>query len=334
VTGQGRDSRDPRWRPPDPAGTKPKHDPQSLLPQRRAPLLPAETQAAGDGADAGSALATSRGGRGDLAVAGALSTSRWTPRFRVLLGVLLGIGVVAVAAVVLLAVRGEDPVVEPPAWSAWAPSAGGDLGAQQIAQHVSPAYKLGNGRQLVQVGAGPLEVDGVPLDVAVRQAPAEGGNIQYFDDGGVMYRMCGLGAGCSIAGKASAKRGLLLGREGLELALYSFHYLDAKSVVVLLPPAPGDSPARALFFRRENVAAQLARPLGASLSPRVLSPSTVARSPDAALVAAVATPRIFKFSLTRANTEGRGILVLDPPDADSSQTGTSQQSGSSTGSGG
>ena len=318
MTGQGRDSRDPRWRPPDPAGTKPKHDPQSLLPQRRAPLLPAETQAAGDGADAGSALATRRGGRGDLAVAGALSTSRWTPRFRFLLGVLLGIGVIAVAAVVLLAVRREDPVVEPPAWSAWGPTAGGDLGAQQIAQHVSPAYKLGNGRQLVQVGAGPLEVDGVPLDVAVRQAPAEGGNIQYFDDGGVMYRMCGLGAECSIAGgKASAKRGLLLDREGLELALYSFHYLDAKSVVVLLPPAPGDSPTRALFFRRENVAAQLARPLGASLSPRVLSPSTVARSPDAALVAAVVTPRIFKFSLTRANTEGRGILVLDPPEAQS-----------------
>ena len=331
MTGQGRDSRDPRWRPPDPAGTKPKHDPQSLLPQRRAPVLPAETQAAAaDGAEASSPPAR-RGARGELALAGAPSTTRWTPRFRFLLGILLGVAVVAVAAVVLLALRREDPAVEPPRWSAWAPSASDELGAQQIAQHVSPAYRLANGRQLVQVSAGPLEVDGVPLDVAVRQAPQDGGNILYFDDGGVMYRLCGLGEECSIAsGKASAKRGLLLRREGLELALYSFHYLDAKSVVVLLPPPPGKSPSQALFFRRELVADQLARPLDASLSARSLSPSTIARSPDAALVSVVTTPTIFKFSLTRANTEGRGILVLDPPETESTQGTAAQGSGSGT----
>jgi hypothetical protein len=163
------------------------------------------------------------------------------------------------------------------------------------------------------VGGGPLEIDGVPLDVAVRHAPAEGGDVEYFDDGGVMYRMCGLGAECSIAGgKVSAKRGLLLGREALELALYSFRYLEGNSVVVLMPPPPGESPTRALLFRRSDLAPLLERPLRATLPSRALSPSTISRSPDAALVAAITTPRIFKFSLTRANTERRGILVLDP----------------------
>jgi len=284
--------------------------------------------------DPASRLPAVRGAPGDLAIARP-RTTRWTPRFRLLLGVLLTIGVGAVAAVVVLALDSEEPRVVPPPWSDWAPSASGAAGAQQIAQHVSPAYRLGDGRQLVQVGGGPLEVDDVPLDVAVRRPADAGGDIQYFDDGGVMYRMCGLGPECSIAGgKVSTQRGLLLGREGLELALYSLRYLDVKSVVVLMPPPPGESPNRALFFRRDDLTPLLARPLSASLPPRRLTPATMMRSPDAPLVATITTPRIFTFSLTRANTEGRGILVLTPIDADASQPAPKQGSDPSSSSGG
>ena len=188
---------------------------------------------------------------------------------------------------------------------------------------------------MVDVSATGLEIQGVPLAVALREAPDQGGDIRVFDDSGLIYRLCGLGPDCAISsGKASEKRHLLLRREALELALYSFRYLtDIRQVVVFMPPALGQKPSQALFFREGDVARVLDRPLTSSLSPRVPTVRTVNLSPDAPLVDQLTMPKIFRFSLTQANTDNRGFIVLDPLDAATpaapSTSGAASGSGSS-----
>src|SRR5204862_161711 len=78
---------------------------------------------------------------------------------------------------------------------------------------------------------------------------------------------CGLGRYCSIKeGKPSVARHLVLRREALELALYTFRYIkNVDEIVVMLQPAPGDKPSQAMFFRRSDVDASLDRPLRATL---------------------------------------------------------------------
>ena len=130
-----------------------------------------------------------------------------------------------------------------------------------------------------------LAFKGTQLTVALRQSADQGGNIQVHDDKGVLYQLCGLGPNCAIdRGKPSRRRAFLLKREGLELALYSLHYLGVKQVVVLLPPPPGRAQTVAMYFRQGDVASQLDRPLTASLTPRAPTVKTVTKSPDAGLV--------------------------------------------------
>jgi hypothetical protein len=84
----------------------------------------------------------------------------------------------------------------------------------------------------------------------------------------VMYILCGLGDACSISeGQPSVARGALLRREALELALYSFTYIDGiESVLVLMPPRPDGQAATAVFLERSDVQAALAQPLKRTLS--------------------------------------------------------------------
>ncbi len=327
---------DPRARPADPAGTQPRHDPDALLPAEREPLLhddviDAEPVAESDGDDM---LPVRRRPGGMAEPVAPARHSTYAPRFHFLTGALLAVGVAALvglAAVIVIPGSGGDD--SGPRWSNWVPTASGTDGATQIARHVAGTYKLSDGRQMVDVSATGLEIQGVPLAVAVREAPEKGGDIRVFDDSGIIYRLCGLGPDCAISsGKASEKRHLLLRREALELALYSFRYLgDVHQVIVFMPPALGQKPSQALFFREGDVARELDRPLTASLSPRVPSVSTVTLSPDAPLVDQITTSKLFRFSLTQANTDNRGFIVLDPFRAAADPTtGSSSGSGSSS----
>ena len=72
-----------------------------------------------------------------------------------MLGALLG---AAISAAVVLALSGDRP--NEIDWSAWRPSSGGANGAQQIADHVAPLYRLSSGDQLVGVVRGDLEQPG------------------------------------------------------------------------------------------------------------------------------------------------------------------------------
>jgi hypothetical protein len=326
---------DPRLRPPDPAGTQPKFDPESLLPRRTAastatpggalwdpsatPPHDPETDAEADVADTDEEHAAPEPELVAAAVE-APRQSRYSPRFQFALGALLAIGAAGVVLLVALVVdhnksTTSKAVTVGPSWSKWQPSPNGADGPTQIAEHVGREYRLPDGKQLVAVTGGPLQIAGLPVTVALRQSAEQGGDIKLIDGNGVLFRMCGLGPKCAInEGQASTKRHLLLRREALELALYSFRYLSVDEAVVFLPPRKGKDPTQALFFRRDDrdLRNAVARPLDATLVRETPSVSGVTRSPDAQLVNTITTPKLFTFSFTQANQDARAFLVLDP----------------------
>ena len=308
-------------RPPDPAGTRPRHDPASLLPSRPRGETgegvdsdAIEDSEAPPAADRDPDLLPERRPWGGSVGPVAAPASPFAPRFHFLFGALAAIGAAAVTALLLVLVAGGGTQRAEQQWSRWKPGADGVDGARQIAAHIGSEYRFTNGKQLVNVQASGLSIEGVPLSVALREDQAQGGDIKVFDDDGLIFRFCGLGPNCAIAsGKPSPKRHLLLRREALELSLYSFHYLDGvDQIVVFMPPPKGQKPSQALFFRRGDVDAELDRPLRASLVPRAPTTRDVTLSPDIPLVDRITGSKIFNFSLTQANTDNRGFIVLDP----------------------
>ena len=313
------DKRELSKRPWDPAGTQPKHDPASLLPESSEPLLPpdaevVESDAIDDDPDR-DLLPQRHEAAGAPAVAA--GPSEYAPRFQFMTGALVAIGIAAVIGITV-AIVGISPGGDSgPAWSSWKPSTGGLQGATEIASHIAGAYR-DQGKQLVKVDANDISYKGIPLLVAMRKSAEEGGAIQVHDEKGVLYQMCGLGVNCQIdSGKPSKERMLLLRREGLELALYSFRYLkDVKQVVVLIPATPGKAQTIALYFSRDALRPELDRPLTSSLLPTAPTTKTVTLSPDARLVDQTTNP--YLFSLMGSSFNDRGYLVLDPysPSAD------------------
>lgn len=324
------DRPDPRDRPPDPAGTQPKVDPESLLP------TPVETESVdGEAVDEevvderledaaerleelteeasvvgpSTELVTSPGGG---AVAPAIPReTRHTPRFQFLFGALLALGVIAIAGAVAVLARGGSSDTAS-GWSAWHPSGSGN-GVEQIADHVAREYRLPDGNQIVAVTGGPLEVADLPMQIALRTSPATGGNIELLNGTGVLYRMCGLGPECSISeGKPSIQRSLLLRREALELALYTFRYVGGvDQVVAFMPPCAGQQADTALLFRKGQMSPELSHPLRATLATPTPSVAGVTASPDAPLVSNLTGPTLYHFSLTQANQDASVFLVLE-----------------------
>ena len=241
-------------------------------------------------------------------------------RFQFATGALVFIAVASLSlAFVFIATSGER-TSEPDRWSSFKPTSDGvDSGARQIADHVGRQYRLPTGEQIVAVTGGPMELQELPMKIALRESLADGGDIEILDGKGVLYRMCGLGEKCSIAaGKPTPERLLLLRREALELALYSFHYLDdVDDVVVFMPPRKGEDPSVALHFRRDDVAGQLTRPLQATLPSPVPNPDTIATAPNTPAVQQLTFANLFKFSLTTGNQDANVFLVLDPLPTDS-----------------
>lgn len=337
---------DPRLRPPDPAGTQPKWDPDELLPKEtpRAAAGRLWAPAAEDGADgdtepvpaAATANATAATTAAEPAPAGDAPTySRYSARFQFLLGALLAVGAAAVALLVVVVAGGgkdDNTIVlrDQATWSSWRPTATGIDAAEQIAKHVGRQYRLPDGKQLVLAEGGALEIAGLPVTIAIQQPVARGGDIDLVDGVGVLYRLCGFNAdsistNCKIvSGKPSTNRGMLLRREALELALYSFRYLGVSETVVLLPPTVDasatsattlkNSTSTALLFRRDqpDVQRALARPLRATLAAETPSVSGVTRSPDATVVRDLTQTRAYRFKFQESNEDARAFLLLAP----------------------
>ncbi|HEX2017162.1 MAG TPA: hypothetical protein VGN69_10735, partial [Solirubrobacteraceae bacterium] len=109
---------DPRERPSDPAGTRPKVDPASLLPARRSIDLgpPVDGQAEEE------ALLPEL--RTEGGAVGPPVEAPHAARFQFLLGALLALAAVGVAAAVVL-IAGRSPKAPEASWSAWHPSSSG-----------------------------------------------------------------------------------------------------------------------------------------------------------------------------------------------------------------
>jgi hypothetical protein len=256
-------------------------------------------------------------------------------RFRLAYAVLGLILVAAVAGVVALVLQPGE--TEGPPWSPWRPDGDATERAQAIADHVGSRYHLQSGSLLVGIQVADAAADIKVEAIAVRAATSSiGSPIQIFPvDDTVVYILCGPGQDCAITeGTPSSERLRLLRREALELALYTFRYVDGKDrVVAFLPPRPGDKPTYALFFERSEFESQLERPL------RVTLPSASPPLPDGITPVEVATidrltePIFFRFSF-RALDDGRPVLVLDDPDNppdDATAQSTDSQSQTDTG---
>jgi hypothetical protein len=258
-------------------------------------------------------------------------------RFGLGLGVLLGLAIATLAIGAAVYVGTTDDGV-PKGWSGWRPTADdGKKAAQQIATHVGREYRLADDSQLVGVEGGPLEIDAlglnVPLEIAMRTAP-QGGNIDFIKGNGLLYTFNGLGPkGAVRGGKPSSQRLLLLRREALELALYTFRYVkNVDLVVTLLPPVTVTSPtpaksakpakkgaaaatttktkqAMALFFRPGDLKPQLEIPLAATIPLPTPRPETLAES-DARRVDALTSDNLFGFSFQQGQNQ-KAYLVLD-----------------------
>jgi hypothetical protein len=205
-------------------------------------------------------------------------------------GALVGVAVGALAAAAVLVAGGGPKAL--PAWSHWKPADGdASKGAEQIAGHVAPSYRLPTGDQMVLITGGPLRVADLNLPVRVAIEDRVRGSQKLVTGKTIMYVLCGLGPRCAIAkGKPSTTRLLLLKREALELALYSFRYLDAvDNVVALLPPSPPpkkskDVTTNAMFFRRGDVQPALQRPLAFTLPSPPPTLNALPTSPEAGLI--------------------------------------------------
>lgn len=233
--------------------------------------------------------------------------ARHEARFQFVLGALIAIAIVGVLAAVLLL---SAPAAGPDrAWSAWHPADGGSDGAQDIANHVAPEYRTDDGSQLVAVKGGPLEVAGLPVDIALES----GQSIALLDGDSVMYTLCGLGKKCAIkGGTPSTERHLLLRREALELALYSFHYLGGvDQVVALLPPAPGKKPTQALMFRHDDLSPELDRPLRGTIAGATPTPESVDGSARAGMIDRLTLSTLYQFTFQPTQDAG-AYLVLAP----------------------
>jgi hypothetical protein len=247
-----------------------------------------------------------------------LEAKSYKGRFAV---VYAGLALLLVAAITVFAIvvaKGTAP--GGPAWSAWKPPNGATLDrAGQIAAHVASQYRLAPGAaQLVAVQAHKPQIQNIPVEEVALKGTANQDYKFVPTKDAVVYVLCGLGSRCSIAtGTPSQERARLLRREALELALYTFRYVDGvNSVIALIPPPANDTTTNwALFFQKKNFGTELSKPLGQTLPTpkqgKQLVPQSVKNTPDGTMVEKLTRPYWFTSQFQQLQ-DGNAILVLDP----------------------
>ena len=252
--------------------------------------------------------------------------SRYADRFRAATAVLLGFGVAAVVVAIATLLAPGSPGPAAP-WSSWSPPDGGVSGESEIANEVAPFYRASPSTQLVIVTVQNYSSSGSGTQVAIRNA--SNGSLSAVSGTTAVYSLCGLGPSCAIAtGVPSLARELLLRREALQLALYTFRYISGiDNVVALLPPArpaqqltkkpPSASSSNAtvdiaVAFQRNALKPFLSRPLVDTL-PEALPPtvSQMNGAPESELVSVITGQALFRQQIVSSQTGGN-VLVLDP----------------------
>jgi hypothetical protein len=239
-------------------------------------------------------------------------------RFGFVFGALAGLALCAAGGFALLLgdSRSDGPTLAAN-WSDWQPDTTQMLdGALQIAQHVGAQYRLDGGGPLAEITTSPLAINGEEVGVAVQQRDTV---LQKLEGDGLLFSLVGLGNGGTVAGKATRKRGRLLMREALELALYSFRYLDDVTMVaVLIPPskapAVGEQPEqrRAVFYRPGDLLPQVQVPLAETLTPKTPTAATMTKA-ESGRVDSLTLSNLFLTALRPLETD-KDYLVLVEPD--------------------
>jgi hypothetical protein len=256
-------------------------------------------------------------------------------KFRVVMAVLAGIAMAAIAIAVVVASRGSNPnrLASSGNWSSWTPDSSGSTGVSEIAQHVSPYYRLSAAAQmdvispiqLAQISAAGTTT-GSGLTVAVNESSGKSQSLGLLNGKTVAYNICGLGAkDCEVAGAASINRMLLLRREALELALFTFRYISgSQNVVVVLPPghtvtSSGSNTTGltvALLFLRKDLQPWLDVPLSRTLQqypPDVSQLTLWSKSAEAGLVDQVTAHWLFSSQVETLQVGGTALVLTPLP---------------------
>jgi hypothetical protein len=269
------------------------------------------------------------------------------PKFRAAIATLVGVAIGAVAVAAIVIASGTSSSGSTGRWSSWSPPDNGTLGAREIADHLAPFYRISPVDQLdvvtvVGLSSTPASTTTTSsssnsnggLQVAVRADPSSS-QVSLLGGHTIAYNMCGIGSSnCAIStGKASPDRLLLLRREALELALYTFKYIGGtQNVVAILPPGhtvqgctgicpnPHSKPSVkpvdiALLFVRDELKPWLSRPISDTFPerfpPSVPELSLWKQTPEAGLVAQITERGLFSERLVQAQ-DGSNLIVLDP----------------------
>jgi hypothetical protein len=217
-------------------------------------------------------------------------------------------------------------------WSAWSPTSSGSDGVTEIADFVAPYYRLDAASQLDAItpisvsqstAAGTTTGKGMTVVVNAASSSAKAESLELLTGKTVAYNICGLGAkDCELPGTATINRMLLLRREALELALYTFKYTNAANVIAVLPPGHsvtvngtlGSKVTVATLFQRSELQPFLKTPLKKTLSDYPLDISELglwSKTTEAELVQEVTADGLFSSQL-EAQQEGGTLLVLSP----------------------
>lgn len=258
-------------------------------------------------------------------------------KFRLVLAGLIGIavGALAIAAAVLVAHDNNGSSSRAAAatstlqWSSWKPAASGNTGAEEIADYIAPFYRLSAAEQLAlitpinvtELNASTGAFTGDGLTVALNTASGGTDDLRPLEGETVAYDLCGQGTtNCSVSGTPSTARELLLRREALELALYTFEYLPrSENVAVVLPPGrttgkDAKSITVAVLFLRSELASMLAEPVNDTLEaypPDVAELGGWKKTQEAALVDTITSRSLFRSSV-ESEQDGGNLLVLNP----------------------
>jgi hypothetical protein len=148
----------------------------------------------------------------------------------------------------------------------------------------------------------------------------------------IAYNLCGIGgSNCQIGvGTPSVARLLLLKREALELALYTFKYISGtQNVVAILPPGyttqsctglcpkPNQRSTTkpvdiALLFLHDELQPWLGQPINQTLpGPFPPSVSQMSTAPEAGLVDQITARGLFSENVEQAQ-DGSNLIVLNP----------------------
>jgi hypothetical protein len=270
-------------------------------------------------------------------------------KFRTATAILVGLALAAIVVTVALASRGRQGH-STETWSSWKPSDSGVLEARDIADYVAPFYRISPVSQLAvvtvvnlesataaaaaqQAGANPTTSNASTsgLQVAVRPSPASSA-VSLLTGSTIAYNLCGIGGkACAIGvGAPSSNRLLLLRREALELALYTFKYMQGvQNVVAILPPGKTTQTSRlskklptsdsapkpldiAVLFVRPEVQPLLEQPLSATFpEPNPPTVGEMANAPEAGLVDQITARGLFSENLQQTQ-DGSHLIVLDP----------------------